>query len=102
MEDLLARPVFFFHLLSLNHGLENNEVPVIQKVGIITCIPKSNKDRQYLKNWRPISLLNFSFKLASACLANRLKNVLPELVSKDQTGFMTGRYIGEINVSFIM
>ena len=49
----------------------------MQKDGIITCIPKQNKDRQLLKNWRPISLLNCSYKVASACLANRLKKVLP-------------------------
>ena len=63
------------------------------KEGIITCIPMQNKDRQLLKNWRPISLLNCSCKLASACLANRLKKVLPDLINKDQTGFMAGRCI---------
>ena len=63
-----------FLLRSLNYGLENNELSITQKEGIITCIPTSNKDRQYLKNWRPISLLNCSYKLASACLANRIKN----------------------------
>ena len=37
-------------------------------------IPKGNKDKQYLKNLRPISLLNTTYKLASACIAERLKN----------------------------
>ena len=27
-----------------------------QKLGVITCIPKGNKDRKLLKNWRPITL----------------------------------------------
>ena len=84
-----------FLLRSLNYGFDNNELSTTQKEGIITCIPKSNKDRKFLKNWRPISLLNCSYKLASACLANRLKTVLSDLISKDQTGFMAGRYIGE-------
>jgi hypothetical protein len=26
--------------------------------GIITCIPTGDKPRQYMKKWRPISLLN--------------------------------------------
>ena len=90
-----VQDIGIFLLRSLNYGFDNNELSTTQKEGIITCIPKSNKDRKYLKNWRPISLLNCSYKLASACLANRLKTVLSDLISKDQTGFMAGRYIGE-------
>ena len=59
-------------------------------------IPKGNKDKHYLKNWRPISLLNTIYKLASACIAERLK-ILPCLIDEDQTGLISGRYIGENN-----
>ena len=86
---------WYFFLRSLNYGFDNNELSTTQKEVIITSIPKSNKDRKYSKNWRPISMLNCSYKLASTCLANRLKTVLSDLISKDQTGFMAGRYIGE-------
>jgi hypothetical protein len=48
-----------------------------------------------MKNWRPISLLNTVYKLASSCIAERIKPVLPILISNDQTGFIPGRYIGE-------
>ena len=53
------------------------------------------KDKQFIKNWRPISLLNVSYKLASACIANRLKSVLPYIIKEEQTGVLAGRYIGE-------
>ena len=36
----------------------NGSLSVTQKQGIITCIPKPNKPRYILKNWRPIILLN--------------------------------------------
>ena len=40
-------------------------------------------------------MLNAAYKIASACIANRLKVMLPN-IHNDQNGFMKGRYIGEI------
>ena len=48
-----------------------------------------------MKNWQPISLLSVLYKLLSSAIAERLKIVLDKLVSKCQTGFIKGRYIGE-------
>ena len=66
-----------------------------QKLGVITCIPNPNKPKHFLKNWRPITLLNCIYKIAFGCIANRIKNVLDNIIAKDQTGFIKGRYIGE-------
>ena len=68
---------------------------VTQKQGIITCLPKPNKQRDNLKNWRPISLLNVTYKMASTVISNRLKGVLDKLIHQDQKGFISGRFIGE-------
>ena len=35
------------------------------------------------------------YKLASACIANRIKPVLATLINEDQKGFIAGRFIGE-------
>ena len=48
-----------------------------------------------IKNWRPISLLNVVYKIGSAATAKRIKTMLPELINEDQTGFKSGRYIGD-------
>ena len=48
-----------------------------------------------MKNWRPISLLNVDYKIASACVAKRMKKFMPKLISETQSGFIKGRYIGE-------
>ena len=48
----------------------------------------------YLKNWRPITLLNCDYKIAAKAIANRLRNV-PKIINNDQTGFLKGRFIGE-------
>ncbi len=84
-----------FLLRSINYAYESGQLSVTQRLGIITLLPKGNKPKQYLKNWRPISLLNITYKLASSCIANRLKSVLPTIIDDDQKGFMKGRYIGE-------
>ena len=85
----------YFLLRSINYGFQEGEMSVTQKQGVITCIPKEGKDKRYLKNWRPITLLNTSYKIASSCIAERIKSVLPNIIHKDQTGFIRGRYIGE-------
>ena len=83
-----------FIVRSLNYAFESGELSVTQKQGVITCIPKDNKDKLLLKNWRPISLLNVSYKMASA-IAARFKPVLTSLINEDQTGFLPGRFIGD-------
>lgn len=80
---------------SLNYAYKSGSLSVTQKQGIITCIPKPNKSRHLLKNWRPISLLNVIYKLASSVIANRIKTVLDSIVHEDQKGFISGRFIGE-------
>ena len=66
-----------------------------QKEGLITLLPKGDKPRQFLKNWRPVTLLNVLYKIASGCIANRIKRVFPNIIHSDQTGFINGRCISE-------
>ena len=80
---------------SFNFGFFEGNLSITQKQGVITCIPKEGKDKRFIKNWRPISLLNVSYKIVSACISNRIKNYLQKLIHPDQKGFMQGRFIGE-------
>ena len=66
-----------------------------QKIGIITCLPKSGKARNLLKYWRPISLLNTTYKMISLCITNRLRKILDRVISKEQKGFLKGRSISD-------
>lgn len=84
-----------FLFRSLKYGYEKGEFSEFQYQSVITCIPKEGKDRRYLSNWRPISLMNVDTKIASAVIANRLKVVLPDVISDTQKGFIKGRFIGE-------
>ena len=89
-----------FILRSINESYDVGEFSCTQRQGIITCLPKSDRDKHFLKNWRPITLLNVIYKMASSCIANRLKKVIDKIVSEEQKGFIKGRYIGE-NVRLI-
>ena len=80
---------------SLNYSAFVGELSISQRQGIISLIPKKNKDPLLLKNWRPITLLNVDYKLATKCIARRLEKVLPHLIERDQTGYIKGKYIGE-------
>lgn len=71
------------------------ELSTSQKQAIITLLEKNGKDRLFLKNWRPISLINFDYKILSKTLSLRVQKVLPVLIHSNQSGFVEGRYIGD-------
>jgi hypothetical protein len=79
---------------SFNKGLDKGILNMSQRRGIISLIPKPQKDLEDLKNWRPITLLNHDYKLLTKAIANRIKKILPEIINDDQGGFVQNRYIG--------
>ena len=92
--------VFWKHLKSciikaLNDSIEKGKLPLTLRQCIITCLPKKGKNRELIKNWRPLSMLSVLYKLASTAIANRLKPYLDHIIHKSQNGFVPGRYIGE-------
>ena len=82
-------------LNSLNAAYNRGLLSITQRHGIISLLPKKDKNSLQLKNWRPISLLNQDYKLVAKSIAFRLKKTLSKIINEDQTGFMENRYIGE-------
>jgi len=61
---------------------------------IITLIPKE-AEAKHLKKFRPISLINCSFKIFAKALNNRLIRLAARLICANQTAFIKGRFILE-------
>ena len=81
---------------AISHSLDSGILPTIQRQGLITLIPKPGRDHSSIKGYRPITLLNTLYKICSGVLAERLKSHLPKLICSDQSGFIEGRYIGDV------
>jgi hypothetical protein len=65
---------------------------------MIILIPKEDEART-LKKFRPISLINYSFKVFAKALNNRLEMISNRLLAPNQTAFVKGRFILESVVS---
>ena len=80
---------------TFNYSFSNGELSTSQKQAVIILIQKKERDVRFIKNWRPISLLNVDLKIASKAISYRLRQVIPDLIHPDQTAYVKGRYIGE-------
>ena len=80
---------------AFQYAKEKGILAISERRGILRLVPKKNANLMTLKQWRPITLLNVSYKLLTKALSLRLKNVLPDLIHPDQKGFIQNRYIGD-------
>ena len=66
------------------------KLSVSQKQAVIKLIEEKDrdKDKRLIKKWRPNSLLNVDSKLIPKSLANTLQDVMPNLVTENQSAYV--------------
>ena len=72
---------------SITKSYQTGELSRSQRQGVIKLIEKKDKDKKLIKNWRVTLLLNIDTKLICNVLTERLKKVLPCLISKNQIAY---------------
>ena len=74
--------------------LNSGTIPASLNHTYITLVPKSKSPKRVTK-FRPISLCNILYKLIAKVLANRLKSLLPHVVSESQSAFQSDKAISD-------
>ena len=82
-------------ITSVTEAKSKGELSSSQRQTIIKLIEKKDRDKNYINNWRPISLQNVDTKIISNALSERLKNVPSSLISTKQAACIKNRFIGE-------
>lgn len=75
----------------LEQIMRGQHIPESWRESTTILLLKEGKDQNEIKNYRPITLLNVDYKIYATILASRLKILLPEIIHKDQNGFIAGR-----------
>jgi hypothetical protein len=81
--------------MALFHDFYEDKLPLFSlNFGIITLLPKQ-KEAMHIKQFRPICLLNVSFKIFIKVVVNRMTGIATKLINPSQMTFILGRNIME-------
>uniref|UniRef100_A0A669FBP0 Reverse transcriptase domain-containing protein n=1 Tax=Oreochromis niloticus TaxID=8128 RepID=A0A669FBP0_ORENI len=76
---------------TFNYILKTGVIPPSWNEASMSLIAKEGKDRLDCGNYCPISVLNQDYKIFTYILAKKIENILGQIISLDQTGFIKQR-----------
>ena len=81
-------------LSTILHYFNSGSLPQALGHSFITLIPKV-KDPTYVSQFRPISLSNVLYRIFAKVLINWLQTIMPNLISKHQSAFLSDKLISD-------
>lgn len=76
----------------IRNDFGKNKVEGFTNSSFLALIPKETSASTFII-FRPISLCNYSYKIITKIMANRIKATLPDIISENQGGFVPSRKI---------
>ena len=64
--------------------------------GLVIFLPKPGKNAEKINGWRPLTMLNSLYKIASGIIASRMEKRIENLVHKHQYGFVKKRQAADV------
>ena len=83
--------ILYFEMIedASQHGL----LPISTRTSVLSTLHKADCRKQ-LANYRPLSLTNTDYKLITFLFANRLNDIISNIINPDQVAYIKDRYIG--------
>ena len=78
-----------------------NELTLTMKHRLLCMIPKKDRNPNYVRNWRLLTLMNTDHRILAKVLARRMTPIMSYIIGEQQTGYIKGRFIG-INIHRMM
>ena len=66
---------------ALNYSYESGQLSITQRRGIIKLIPKKDAEPYFIKNWRPLTLLNCDYKIAAKSKSQTALKLCSQILS---------------------
>ncbi|CAI5484319.1 unnamed protein product [Closterium sp. Yama58-4] len=83
------------HFMALVESFTETAVLPASTKSAVTILLHKKGGRDAVENYRPITLLSFTYKVLARVVADRMKRVLNEVISLEQYGFLPGRRLSD-------
>jgi Reverse transcriptase (RNA-dependent DNA polymerase) len=79
--------------MKLVHAFHSNTLDLSRMNLAFICLIQKKSDANIITQYRPINLINYSMKIITKLLIEKLSPLMHSLIAPTQTTYIKGRYI---------